>query len=62
MTPPESAEVLRPAPAGLDLRRYEGVGHFDFMSPLPSNKVPTPGLDHAAFQARFTADFVTSLG
>lgn len=62
VTPPESAEVLRPAPAGLDLRRHEGVGHFDFMSPLPSNKVPTPGLDHDAFQDRFVAEFVAALG
>jgi pimeloyl-ACP methyl ester carboxylesterase len=62
VTPPESAEVLRAAPAGFDLRTYEGVGHFDFMSPLPSNKVPTPGLDHDAFYERFTEDFIATLG
>jgi len=62
VTPPSTAEVLRPAPAGLDLRTCEGVGHFDFMWPLPSNKVPTPGLDHDEFYGRFTEDFIAALG
>lgn len=60
VTPPESAEVLRAA-TSMDLRRYEGVGHFDFMSPLPENKEPVVD-DHDAFQERFVADFVRALG
>lgn len=62
ITPPRTAELLRTAPVGADLRTYDGVGHFDFMWPLPSNKVPTPGLDHDAFYERFTRDFVAALG
>ncbi|MTB87556.1 hypothetical protein H9L21_05625 [Aeromicrobium senzhongii] len=62
VTPPDTAEVLWPAPTWLELRTYEGVGHFDFMWPLPENKVPTPGLDHEEFYERFIADFVTALG
>ncbi|GAA3530203.1 hypothetical protein AFL01nite_00220 [Aeromicrobium flavum] len=61
VTPPESAEVLSAALAGLDLRRYEGVGHFDFMAPLPPNKVPVVD-DHDAFYERFTQHFVAALG
>lgn len=62
VTPPESAELLRPAPAGLDLHSYDGVGHFDFMSPLPSNKVPTPRLDPDAFYEVFLRDFLAAIG
>lgn len=61
VTPPETADVLRAAPAGLELRSYDGVGHFDFMSPLPENKEPVVD-DHGAFQERFVADFVAALG
>lgn len=60
VTPPESADVLREA-ASVDLHRYDGVGHFDFMSPLPENKEPVVD-DHEAFQERFVTDFVTALG
>lgn len=60
VTPPETAELLRTAPTGCVLTRYEDVGHFDFMSPLPSNKEPVVA-DHDAFTARFVADVVAAL-
>lgn len=60
VTPPETAKLLREAPVAVDLRRHEGVGHFDFMSPLPPNKEPVVD-DFDAFQERFVADFLAAL-
>lgn len=60
VTPPATAEVLRAAAGPVDLRSYDGVGHFDFMSPLPENKEPVVA-DHAAFTERLAADFVAAL-
>lgn len=61
VTPAGTADLLRAAPAPLDLRTYDGVGHFDFMSPLPAGKEPVVA-SHDAFYARFMADFVAALG
>lgn len=61
VTPHESAGLLRSAPGGVDLRRYDDAGHMDFMSPVPPDTEPTPGLDQEAFFQRFAEDFVASL-
>jgi len=61
VTPATTAELLRSARAPLDLTTYEGVGHFDFMSPLPPGKEPVVG-SHEEFLERFLADFVAALG
>lgn len=60
VTPPETADALTAAPAPVDLRSYDGVGHFDFMSPLPENKMPVVA-DHDAFYERFAQDFVAAI-
>jgi len=61
VTPPGTAEILRTAPSHVEVISYEGVGHFDFMSPLPEGKTPVVE-DHEAFTERFLADFVAALG
>lgn len=60
VTPPDTAEVLRAAPSSVELRSYDGVGHFDFMSPLPEDKEPVV-TDHDAFYERFSQDFVAAI-
>lgn len=61
VTPPSTVDVLRAAPATIGVRTYPGVGHLDFLSSLPPNVSPTPGLDHHAFLATLTQDFVREL-
>jgi pimeloyl-ACP methyl ester carboxylesterase len=61
VTPPAGAEFLRVAPADVDVRTYDGVGHFDFMSQLPPGIEPTAGLDHDAFLTQLAADFTTAI-
>lgn len=61
VTPAATAELLRAAPAPLDLRTYDGVGHFDLMAPLPAGKDPVVA-SHEVFYERFVADFVAALG
>lgn len=61
VTPPDSTEILRTAPAQLRVQRYPGVGHLDFLSTLPPGVSPTPGLDHAAFLAALAGDFAGAL-
>ena len=61
VTPPETAEILRAAPADVSVHIYEGVGHLDFLSDLPPSVAPSPGLDHHAFLASLAADFVKAL-
>lgn len=62
VTPPETADILRAAPAVVSVRTYAGVGHLDFLSTLPPTVVPTPGLDHREFTASLAHDFVEALG
>lgn len=62
VTPPATADILRAAPAAVSVQTYEGVGHLDFLSALPPAVAPTPGLDHEAFIASLTDDFVKTLG
>lgn len=62
ITPPTTTEILRAAPAEVRVHTYEGVGHLDFLSALPSTVAPTPGLDHEAFIESLAADFVEALG
>ena len=47
ITAASTAELLRSAPATVDIHVYENAGHFDFMTDLPPTMTPTPGLDHA---------------
>ena len=61
VTPPETADILRAAPAAISVRTYPGVGHIDFLSALPPALAPTPGLDHEGFMRLLTDDFVEAL-
>ncbi|TFC16888.1 hypothetical protein [Cryobacterium glucosi] len=49
VTPAATAELLGAAPAMVNIRVHENVGHFDFMTELPPTVAPTVGLDHDAF-------------
>lgn len=62
VTPPETAAVLHATGGPVRVHRYEGVGHFDFMWPLPDDERPTPGLDREAFYRRLVRDVVEALG
>lgn len=62
VTPPASVDVLRSAPTSVDIRTYDGVGHFDFMAQLPPGMAPTAGLDHQAFLRELATDFTAALG
>lgn len=61
VTAPASIEILHTAPAELDVRTYDGVGHLDFMSELPPGISPTAGLDHPAFLDELATDFTAAL-
>lgn len=62
VTPPDTADILRAAPATVSVRTYDGVGHLDFFSVFPPTVAPTPGLDHPGFLATLAHDFVEALG
>lgn len=62
VTPPAELDLLRAGPGLVEERRYEGVGHLDFMSELPPGVVPTDGLDHIRFLDELERDFVAALG
>jgi pimeloyl-ACP methyl ester carboxylesterase len=62
VTPPATADILRAAPAKINVQTYEGVGHLDFLSTRPPAVTPTPGLDHESFIKSLAADFVEALG
>lgn len=49
ITPASTAEILRSAPATVNIHVCQNAGHFDFMTDLPPGIGPTPGLDHARF-------------
>ncbi|MFB2554481.1 alpha/beta fold hydrolase [Herbiconiux liangxiaofengii] len=61
VTPPRTAEILRAAPAPVDIHEHANVGHFDVMSTLPPTVAPTPGLDHGAFLRELAHTITTQL-
>lgn len=59
ITPAVTAELLRAAPATVNIRIHENVGHYDFMTELPPTVAPTVGLDQDAF-LRELADYTSA--
>lgn len=55
ITPASTAEILRSAPATVEIHVYQNAGHFDFMTDLPPGIGPTSGLDHARFLHELTS-------
>lgn len=61
--PPSQVEILKAAPAEVDLRVVPGAGHFGFVHVPPPGVVEDPAFDREAFLARMadeTFEFVSS--
>ncbi len=62
VTPSATTELLRAAPAPMDVHVYENAGHYDFMTELPPGMTPTPGLDHAVFLHELASKITAAVG
>jgi pimeloyl-ACP methyl ester carboxylesterase len=63
VVPPAQAEILKTAPADVDLRVVPGAGHFSFVHVPPPGIPEDPAFDRSRFLARMveeTFEFVSS--
>ncbi|TFC06535.1 alpha/beta fold hydrolase [Cryobacterium sp. MDB2-33-2] len=61
ITPTSTVEILRSAPAEVNIHLNENVGHFDFMTDLPPGMTPTRGLDRGKFLHKLASQIAIAL-
>ncbi|WBM78939.1 hypothetical protein KIV56_10150 [Cryobacterium breve] len=61
ITPASTLEILRSAPARVNIHTEENAGHFDFMTDLPPGMTPTSGLDHVTFLHKLASQIAVAI-